>query len=136
PGGRAPGRPRKGPGRGPGAFRAPRAVGPRGVRRRREEEDSSRREVSHGRSRPGLRHRPGGGFSHYSPRSSERQADARAWGAGAWARGTARPAWKANTTSWARSWTPSLSIARLTWVLDVAGLMTSCSAMSGLLRPR
>jgi len=34
-----------------------------------EEEDNSRREVSHGRLRPGLCHRPRGGSSCYSPRS-------------------------------------------------------------------
>ena len=39
------------------------------------------------------------------------------------------------TTSWARSRARSLIIARLTWVRAVAGLTTSRSAISSLLRP-
>ena len=70
------------------------------------------------------------GAGRYDARPSARASRAAPWG-----RGTASPAWKSNATSWPRSWAPSLSIARLTWVLDVPGLMTSRSAMAGLLRP-
>ena len=41
----------------------------------------------------------------------------------------------ANTTSWARSRAPSLTIARLTWVRTVAGLTTSAAAISSLDSP-
>ena len=39
-------------------------------------------------------------------------------------------------TSWARSWAPSLVIARLTCVLAVATLTNRSRAISSLLRPR
>ncbi len=42
---------------------------------------------------------------------------------------------QARTTSCARSRTPSLVIARLTWVRTVAGLMYSFPAISSLVRP-
>src|SRR6185503_4339099 len=46
-----------------------------------------------------------------------------------------RPDWYATTTSWARLRVWSFTIARLTCVRAVAGLTTSCSAISRLVSP-
>src|ERR671914_698868 len=49
--------------------------------------------------------------------------------------GVIRPVSYASITSWARSRAWSLARTRLTWVLAVAALTTSCSAISALERP-
>src|SRR5215204_2975093 len=81
-------------------------------------------------------HRPilPGGSGRRPPRPDTARSDT-APGVGDHGASTRRPDSMPKTTSWARSRAPSLSMARLTWVRTVAGLITSSSAISSFDRP-
>src|SRR4051794_8623712 len=84
-----------------------------------------------------VRRRPATGFAGYCARSTAERSrpTPTAPQAGSVSPARTRPVWYAITTSWARSRTSSLDIARLTCVLTVRGDRYSRPAMSVLLNP-